>query len=44
MNTIPTTMRAAVLDAPGTPDALQVRVIPTPTPHPGELNIRDNRP
>lgn len=41
--TTPTTMRAAVLDAPGTeeaPGALDVREIPVPVPEPGEVLIR----
>ncbi len=36
---IPTTMRAVVLDAPGPPDALQVRDVAMPTPEPGEVLI-----
>jgi NADPH:quinone reductase-like Zn-dependent oxidoreductase len=40
MPTIPTTMRAAVLDAPGPPDALRVREIPVPTPRAGEVLIK----
>lgn len=36
---IPTTMRAAVLDAPGPPDALRVREIPVPQPAAGEVLI-----
>ena len=39
MPTIPTTMRAVVLDAPGPPDALRVREIPVPTPQAGEVLI-----
>ena len=35
MATIPATMRAVVLDAPGPPDALRVREIPVPTPQAG---------
>jgi NADPH:quinone reductase len=38
--TLPTTMRAAVLDAPGPPDALQIRTIPVPTPGPGQVLLR----
>ncbi len=40
MPTIPTIMRAVVLDTPGPPDALQVRDIPVPTPQPGEVLIK----
>jgi NADPH:quinone reductase len=36
----PTSMRAVVLDAPGPPEALHVRDIPTPTPSPGEALVR----
>jgi NADPH2:quinone reductase len=36
---IPTTMRAVVLDAPGPPEALQVRDVAMPTPEPGEVLI-----
>ena len=39
MVTIPATMRAVVLDAPGPPDALQVHDVPVPTPHAGEVLI-----
>ena len=35
-----TTMRAAVLEAPGPPEALQIREIPIPTPRPGWVLIR----
>ncbi len=35
-----TTMRAIVLEAPGPPDALQVREIPIPIPQPGWVLIR----
>ncbi len=35
-----TTMRAVVLDAPGPPEALQVRELPIPEPRPGEVLIR----
>ncbi len=34
------TMRAVVLDAPGPPEALQIREIPIPTPGPGQVLIR----
>jgi NADPH2:quinone reductase len=37
---MPTTMRAAVLDAPGAPDALQVRDIPIPRPEAGQVLIQ----
>lgn len=40
MPTIPTSMRAVVLDAPGPPDALRLRTIPVPTPQAGEVLIR----
>ena len=40
MPTIPTGMRAVVLDAPGPPDALLVREIPVPTPQAGEALIK----
>ncbi|MCB0994170.1 MAG: zinc-binding dehydrogenase, partial [Acidimicrobiales bacterium] len=40
MPTIPTTMRAVVLDAPGPPDALRVREIPVPAPRDGEVLIK----
>ncbi len=35
-----TTMRAVVLDAPGPPEALQVRELPIPIPRPGEVLIK----
>ncbi len=35
----PTTMRAVVLDAPGPPEALQVRDVPVPEPGPGWVLI-----
>lgn len=38
--TIPATMRAAVLDAPGPPDTLRVRQIPVPTPRAGEVLLK----
>ncbi|MCX8560394.1 zinc-binding alcohol dehydrogenase family protein [Mycolicibacterium mucogenicum] len=34
------TMRAIVLDAPGPPEALQLRELPIPTPEPGQVLIR----
>jgi NADPH:quinone reductase len=37
---LPETMRAVVLDAPGPPGALRVRDLPVPTPSPGEVLIR----
>ncbi len=40
MATIPATMRAVVLDAPGPPDALHVRELPVPTPRAGEVLIK----
>jgi len=33
-------MRAIVLDAPGPPEALSVREVPTPVPQPGEVLLR----
>jgi len=33
-------MKAVVLDAPGPPDALQIRDVPIPTPGPGEVLIK----
>src|SRR5665811_2028036 len=35
-----TTMRAVVLEAPGPPEALQVRALPIPVPRPGQVLIR----
>lgn len=35
-----TTMRAIVLDAPGPPDALQIREVPKPEPEPGWVLLR----
>jgi len=35
-----TTMRAVVLEAPGPPEALQIRELPIPTPSPGWVLIR----
>jgi NADPH:quinone reductase-like Zn-dependent oxidoreductase len=40
MTTIPATMRAVVLDAPGPPDALRIRELPVPTPRAGEVPIK----
>ncbi|WP_223148686.1 zinc-binding alcohol dehydrogenase family protein [Aeromicrobium ginsengisoli] len=34
------TMRAVVLDAPGSPEALEIRDLPVPTPEPGWVLIR----
>ena len=34
------TMRAVVLDAPGPPEALHIRVLPVPVPRPGEVLIK----
>ena len=34
------TMRAVVLDAPGPPEALNIRDLPIPTPQPGEVLIK----
>ena len=34
------TMKAVVLDAPGPPEALQIRDLPIPTPRPGEVLIK----
>lgn len=39
MSAVPTSMRAVVLEAPGPPDALQIRVLPVPVPGPGEVLI-----
>ena len=36
----PATMRAIVLDAPGPPDALQLRTLPVPTPRPGWVLVK----
>ena len=38
--TIPATMRAVVLDAPGPPEALTISELPVPTPEPGWVLIR----
>src|SRR3954469_22006866 len=35
-----TTMRAVVLEAPGSPEALQIRELPIPSPAPGWVLIR----
>src|SRR5919108_6657913 len=35
-----TTMRAVVLEAPGPPEALQIRELPIPDPRPGWVLIR----
>ena len=40
MTYVPTSMRAAVLDAPGPPDALQVREVPVPVPASGQVLIK----
>lgn len=37
---VPVTMRAVVLDAPGPPEALQVRDVPVPRPRAGEVLVR----
>jgi len=34
------TMRAVVLDAPGPPEALQIREVPVPVPRPGEVLVK----
>lgn len=39
MTETPTSMRAAVLDAPGPPEALQIRELPVPVPEPGQVLI-----
>lgn len=39
MTPIPTSMRAVVLDAPGPPDALQIRDVPVPDPGIGQVLI-----
>lgn len=36
----PASMRAVVLDAPGPPEALQVREVPIPVPEPGQVLIK----
>jgi NADPH:quinone reductase-like Zn-dependent oxidoreductase len=40
MTEIPTSMRAVVLDAPGPPEALQIREVPVPEPKPGQVLIK----
>ncbi|MFQ6329918.1 zinc-binding alcohol dehydrogenase family protein [Nocardia sp. CWNU-33] len=40
MTEAPETMRAAVLDAPGPPEALHLRTLPIPTPQRGQVLIR----
>lgn len=40
MSSVPATMRAAVLDAPGPPEALRVRELPVPTPRLGEVLVK----
>jgi NADPH:quinone reductase-like Zn-dependent oxidoreductase len=40
MTNVPSSMRAAVLDAPGPPDALQIREVPVPVPGPGHVLIK----
>ncbi len=40
MTETPALMRAAVLDAPGPPDALQVREVPVPVPERGQVLIK----
>lgn len=40
MTAVPTSMRAVVLDAPGPPEALQVREVPVPVPGRGQVLIR----
>ncbi len=40
MTETPTSMRAAVLDAPGPPEALQVREVAVPVPEPGQVLIK----
>lgn len=40
MATVPATMRAVVLGAPGPAEALQVQEIPVPTPQAGEVLIK----
>lgn len=39
MTELPTSMRAVVLDAPGPPEALQVRELAVPQPEPGQVLI-----
>lgn len=40
MASVPTTMRAVVLDAPGPPEALEVRILPVPAPEAGQVLIK----
>ena len=40
MTNTPTSMRAVVLDAPGPPEALQIRDVPIPTPEAGQVLIK----
>ncbi|WP_280406283.1 zinc-binding alcohol dehydrogenase family protein [Nocardia brasiliensis] len=40
MSTVPATMRAVVLDAPGPVEALQLRQLPVPAPRSGEVLIQ----
>lgn len=40
MTYMPTSMRAVVLDAPGPPEALQIREVPIPTPVAGQVLIK----
>ena len=40
MTGTPATMRAVVLDAPGPPAALEIRILPVPVPGPGQVLIR----
>ncbi len=40
MTDTPTSMRAVVLDAPGPPEALQMRELPVPVPAPGQALIK----
>lgn len=40
MTNTPTSMRAVVLDAPGPPEALQIRDLPIPTPEAGQVLIK----
>ena len=40
MSGVPTSMRAVVLDAPGPPEALQIREVPVPVPEAGQVLIK----
>ena len=40
MTEIPTSTRAVVLEAPGPPEALQIRDVPVPVPEPGQVLIK----